>query len=165
MHITSNPVGGSAHVLSDAAHAEQAQHDATNSSPESALLRQGIIIVGGAPAQAEKASSSARPEPPPIKPDSLATFVATHGLHPFARGQATATTQFGGLTEAFAHKVKHQDRETPAASHLDSMSEMGEMESLRLQTKMDTKSKLASTLSNILKKLDDTGDAIVQNMK
>ncbi|MCX6250181.1 MAG: hypothetical protein NTX61_05455 [Bacteroidetes bacterium] len=50
-------------------------------------------------------------------------------------------------------------------NQLDSMSELGEMESLRLQMAMDRLSKLMSTLSNILKKISDTADAITQNMK
>ena len=48
---------------------------------------------------------------------------------------------------------------------LDSMSEMGEMESLRLQMAMDRLSKMMSTLSNILKKISDTQQQITQNMK
>jgi hypothetical protein len=48
---------------------------------------------------------------------------------------------------------------------LDSMSEMGEMESLRLQMAMDRLSKLMSTLSNLLKKVSDTQSAIVSNIK
>ena len=48
---------------------------------------------------------------------------------------------------------------------LDSMSEMGEMESLRLQMAMDRMSKMMATLSNLLKKISDTQNAIVQNMK
>jgi hypothetical protein len=48
---------------------------------------------------------------------------------------------------------------------LDSMSEMGEMESLRLQMMMDRLSKMMSTLSNILKKIADTNSQIVQNLK
>jgi hypothetical protein len=50
-------------------------------------------------------------------------------------------------------------------SDLDSMSQMGEMESLRLQMAMDRMSKMMATLSNILKKIDDTEKGIVQNMK
>jgi len=50
-------------------------------------------------------------------------------------------------------------------SDLDSMSEMGEMESLRLQMAMDRMSKMMSTLSNILKKISKTADDIVQNLK
>jgi hypothetical protein len=48
---------------------------------------------------------------------------------------------------------------------LDSMSEMGEMESLRLQMGMDRLSKMMSTLSNILKKISDTANSIIQNLK
>ena len=48
---------------------------------------------------------------------------------------------------------------------LDSMSEMGETESLRLQMAMDRMSKMMSTLSNIMKKISDTANQIVQNLK
>jgi len=48
---------------------------------------------------------------------------------------------------------------------LDSMSEMGEMESLRLQMAMDRLGKLMSALSNILKKVSDTESSIVANLK
>ena len=48
---------------------------------------------------------------------------------------------------------------------LDSMSEMGEMESLRLQMAMDRMSKMMSTLSNLLKKISDTSQTITQNIK
>jgi hypothetical protein len=48
---------------------------------------------------------------------------------------------------------------------LDSMSEMGEMESLRLQMAMDRMSKMMTTLSNILKKISDTSSSITQNLK
>ena len=48
---------------------------------------------------------------------------------------------------------------------VDSMSEMGEMESLRLQMAMDRLSKMMSTLSNLLKKVSDTANSITQNLK
>jgi hypothetical protein len=48
---------------------------------------------------------------------------------------------------------------------LDSMSEMGEMESLRLQMAMDRMAKMMSTLSNLLKKISDTSQSITQNIK
>ena len=48
---------------------------------------------------------------------------------------------------------------------LDSLSEMGEMESLRLQMAMDRMSKMMSTLSNLLKKVSDTASEITQNLK
>lgn len=50
-------------------------------------------------------------------------------------------------------------------SDLDRMSEMGEMESLRLQMAMDRMSKMMSALSNILKKISDTANQITQNLK
>ena len=50
-------------------------------------------------------------------------------------------------------------------SDLDSMSEMGEMESLRMQMAMDRMSKMMATLSNLLKKISDTQSSIVQNIK
>ena len=50
-------------------------------------------------------------------------------------------------------------------SKLDSLSEMSEMESLRLQMAMDRLSKLMSILSNLLKKASDTASYIKQNFK
>jgi len=52
-----------------------------------------------------------------------------------------------------------------ARNDLDSMSEMGEMESLRLQMAMDRMSKMMSTLSNLLKKSSETAAEITQNIK
>ncbi len=48
---------------------------------------------------------------------------------------------------------------------LDSKSELGDTESLRLQMAMERLSKLMTALSNILKTLSDTADGIVQNLK
>lgn len=48
---------------------------------------------------------------------------------------------------------------------LDSMSEMSEMDSLRLKMDMDRMSKMMATLSNLLKKISETQSAIVQNIK
>jgi Arc/MetJ-type ribon-helix-helix transcriptional regulator len=48
---------------------------------------------------------------------------------------------------------------------LDSMSELSEMTSLRLQMVMDRRSKLMETLSNIMKSSSDTQGTIVGNLK
>lgn len=48
---------------------------------------------------------------------------------------------------------------------LNNLSEMGEMESLRLQMAMDRMSKMMSTLSNLLKKINKTGSEIISNLK
>lgn len=60
---------------------------------------------------------------------------------------------------------KIDDSIDKAKTDLDSMSEMGEMESLRLQKAMDQLSKMMSTLSNLLKKISDTASSITQNLK
>ncbi|GAB3510004.1 hypothetical protein MNQ95_08440 [Pseudoxanthomonas daejeonensis] len=52
-----------------------------------------------------------------------------------------------------------------ARQALDSLSGMGEMESLRLQMAMDRISKMMSTLSNILKASSETANAIVRNIR
>jgi hypothetical protein len=48
---------------------------------------------------------------------------------------------------------------------LDSLNAMSEMTSLRLQMAMDRRSKFIETLSNIMKKIDETQETIVQNLK
>lgn len=48
---------------------------------------------------------------------------------------------------------------------LDSTSELGEMESLKLQAAMDRLAKMEATLSNVMKKASDTSASITQNMK
>jgi Mg2+ and Co2+ transporter CorA len=52
-----------------------------------------------------------------------------------------------------------------AKAELDSLSELGETESLRLQMAMDRVSKFMTTLSNILKKASETSAQITQNLK
>ena len=64
--------------------------------------------------------------------------------------------------------VSRQDIHTLAEKlgrELDSMNEMSEMNSLRLQMYMDRVSKMQSTISNIMKKIDSTKNQIVQNLK
>ncbi len=48
---------------------------------------------------------------------------------------------------------------------LDSVSGLSEMMSLRLQMIMERRSKIIQTLSNILKKISQTSEAIIQNIK
>jgi hypothetical protein len=48
---------------------------------------------------------------------------------------------------------------------LDSLREMSEMESLRLQMMMDRLSKMMTTLSNVMKKTSDINGELVQNIK
>lgn len=74
--------------------------------------------------------------------------------------------KLGPMADATDKTVAELDKmlaDTKAS--LDSMSEMGEMESLRLQMAMDRLSKMMSTLSNLLKKISDTASQIAQNLK
>jgi hypothetical protein len=48
---------------------------------------------------------------------------------------------------------------------LDGMNGMSEMTSLRLQMAVDRRSKLMITLSNVMKKMSDTQESIVENLK
>lgn len=48
---------------------------------------------------------------------------------------------------------------------LDTMSDLSEEQSLRLQQAMERRSKLLSTLSNLMKKQSSTSDAIIANLK
>jgi hypothetical protein len=48
---------------------------------------------------------------------------------------------------------------------LDSDNEISEMTSMQLQMLMDTRSKLLQTLSNIMRTITETEEAIVQNLK
>jgi hypothetical protein len=74
--------------------------------------------------------------------------------------------QFTQVYEALKNTDKDIDNAKETVKNkLDSLSEMGEMESLRLQMAMDRLSKLMSTLSNLLKKASETASAIIQNMK
>lgn len=52
-----------------------------------------------------------------------------------------------------------------AKNDLDSLSEMGEMESLRMQMTMDRMSKADAAASNAMKKFSDTAQQITQNLK
>lgn len=77
----------------------------------------------------------------------------------------TASALQDGIKDFYLTMETMSDVITSLRADIDSMSEMGEMESLRLQMAMDRLSKLMSTLSNILKKMSDTSESIVRNLK
>jgi hypothetical protein len=62
-------------------------------------------------------------------------------------------------------KGKAEDTGVDSAFALDSLSELAETESLMLQMLMDRLSKFEETISNVLKKIADTQDAIIANLK
>jgi hypothetical protein len=80
-----------------------------------------------------------------------------------ARAQS-APTRLG----ARIHPDERSQLEQTAAAlkaQRDDLSELGEMQQLRLQMSMDRTSKLMETLSNLLKKLGDTEGSITNNIK
>jgi hypothetical protein len=63
-------------------------------------------------------------------------------------------------------KANQQKQSQPSARNpKDAVGEMGEEESLRLQMAMDRQSKFMETLSNVEKKMAQTQDSVVQNLK
>jgi putative addiction module CopG family antidote len=68
------------------------------------------------------------------------------------KGRITQVDQLRGIREALTGK-------------LDSLSELSELEQLRLQMAMDKRSKAMSVLSNLLKKTSEAQAAIVANLK
>lgn len=74
---------------------------------------------------------------------------------------ANVKRKFPGLSnqqyDVLAFELMHQT--------VDSLNEQSETQSLELQMTMDRRSKLIDTLSNVLKKISDTGDSVVQNLK
>jgi hypothetical protein len=87
-----------------------------------------------------------------------------HALAQTAVRSRWSHVRIGGASEALDFLVLYR-ADIILRKDIDSLSEMGEMESLRLQMAMDRQSKIMSTLSNLLRKLSDTSDAIVQKMK
>ena len=54
---------------------------------------------------------------------------------------------------------------TQLQSNLNSMNDMSETMQLQIQMAMDRQSKFVETLSNLLKKIDDTASSVIQNIK
>ena len=82
--------------------------------------------------------------------------------------ESPARVRFAGLSLVDAPLIsRHQLEAAREAmqSKLDSMSEMGEMESLRLQMAMDRLSRLMETLSNLMKKMSDSAQTITRNLR
>lgn len=94
--------------------------------------------------------------------------------------QASPTTTSTGATTQPALKAKPArdaiqsrpiskvqfDRQLQAAKHdADRLSKLGEEQSLQHQLAMDRKSKVESAISNLMKKMSDTGASITQHLK
>jgi hypothetical protein len=66
------------------------------------------------------------------------------------------------ITREHTRRTKQVDE---AGDKLDALNELSEMESMRLQMMLDRRSKFIEALSNIMKRIADTNDAIAQNLK
>jgi len=111
------------------------------------LGRQTLVFADGGLGSAAAYHRIPVPHPDPGSPGGVRT-VATN---PYTRK----------LTDVEALKAVYES----IKNDLDSMSEMGEMESLRLQMAMDRLSKMMSTLSNMLKKISESNATIIGNIK
>jgi len=99
--------------------------------------------------------------------DSVKTAYAAIGNPKIANLSTTANAK---QVNAPAKNQKVSQQEIDAAKSdiqrkLDSLSQTQEMNGLRLQLAMDRRSKFISTLSNILKKLGETQNSIIENLK
>jgi putative addiction module CopG family antidote len=108
-------------------------------------------------------------EPLSYLPDGMSSEEAYHGAQmPIPDPQAEGGVKFiqvdlyAGKIVGPAHLRSILD---DLKGQLDGMNEMSEMTSLRLQMILDRRSKFISTLSNIMKKMSETQDVLVQNLK
>lgn len=81
-----------------------------------------------------------------------------------SKRSSTANQAFGANNRSVT-RSEIEEVASKVKKDLDSISEMGEMESLKLQMAMDRMSKMMSMLSNILKKIKSTQDSIIQNLR
>ena len=72
-------------------------------------------------------------------------------------------TIFQLMATVYAKQLTAEEAEL--FNDLDSLSEMSDIVSLRLQMMLDRRSKFISTLSNLIKKAADTANQITQNLK
>jgi len=117
-----------------------------------------------------------KPECDPTSERLLAMLAASARGAAVSTGLAPSRVQsLGFMVKAFAAELAAENLSNQLdqiaqdlvalRSGLDSMSELGETESLRLQMAMDRLSKLMTTLSNVMKKISDTAESITQNLK
>jgi len=118
---------------------------------EKAEMLQAGLAAAGTPPNAACRSLSC---------DSLSRQFVVVSTAANRAGHALHTNLSGPIT-----RLRLQQIQAQLGADLNSMNEQSEMESLQLQMIMDRRSKLISTLSNVLKKISSTGDAVVANMK
>ena len=97
--------------------------------------------------------------------DLKAIIAAVKKLNEEKEGWRQVAKTLNAMANGTAPQHDVDDAKDMVKHKLDSLSELGEMESLRLQLAMDRLAKLMSTLSNLLKKASETASGITQNIK
>jgi hypothetical protein len=96
---------------------------------------------------------AAKPEPEKLTADQKKTYAAF----------VTSAKESADAADALAKKLTEGLKaKTP---DLDQLSQLAETESLKVQMTMERHSKAMSTQSNVIKKVADTLNSIIQNMK
>ncbi len=90
----------------------------------------------------------------------MASVKATHGHGPLPVTRYAPTFTLTGLSNGTWSAALDNDTQ-----QLNSMSELSEATSMRLQMAMDRESQVMEALSNIEKELSNTDDTILQNLK
>lgn len=146
----------------------------SNGSQDLAALSLKTVSAGAArnfAAVKNLASVSLNPQPLPPKEVSVGAvgnFAAARNFDSVALNPQPLPPKEisgGAAGRDDVTKTKIDSFTDKAKSDLDSMSEMGEVESLRLQMAMDRTSKMMSTLSNLSEKISHTAEGITANLK
>jgi len=82
-----------------------------------------------------------------------------------ARLQSPAVTKVNTPVTTKASAAEITKVQDDMKAKLDSLNELSEQRNLKMQMYMDRRSKAMETLSNIMKKISETQDSIIQNMK
>lgn len=99
----------------------------------------------------------------PCVPPACGGYLVT--MREVAAAQSGARAQTTLTAREPANLLQMRALADDLKSQLDSMNEMSEMTSLRLQMMMDRRSKFISTPSNIMRKISSTQDTLIQNLK
>lgn len=137
---------------------ENTMNEAQSETKAKAELRGELEIVN-----AEMAASANQKPTSPCATPRCASIVQGLGQIQAATASTRHPLRYNvaaRITYAQLRQIQQQ-----LQSDLSSTNELSEMQSMRLQMLTDQRSKLVDTLSNVMKKLSDTSDAIVQNMK
>ena len=100
-----------------------------------------------------------------LPPDALISVVMNDVAARFAGQKLLGTDVVAMALMVVTQAVESADADLKAATQQGSMSDVSEAQQLRMQQAMDRRSKLFSTLSNLLKKSSETASTIIANIK